>query len=283
MMRRSWHATTLDFVLLVLLLGWAILVLVGAEFFPAELAGGVLPEALAPGPGGALGTDTLGRALGPRLLEGMRTTMGIGIGATLIALIIGALYGALAGLAGPRTDEVMMRGVDVGLALPFLFLVILMVSLFGRSMTLLFLALGLLSWMPLARVVRAGVRDLRDEAFLEAARMMGGSRSYVLFRHLVPQLGPPLMVWATLTLPMVMMEEAFLSFLGLGVPPPQASWGTLVADGVARMGTAPWILLLAGGSLGLWLVLLHAAGDRLAARYGVERRFDTTPGAEDRT
>jgi oligopeptide transport system permease protein len=269
--KRHLGSDTVDTLLLLVLLGWAVLVLVGAEFFPAEWAGSLAPTAVAPGPGAPLGTDTLGRALGPRLLEGMRTTMGVGIGATLIALLLGSLYGALAGLAGPRTDEVLMRGVDVGLALPFLFLVILLVTLLGRSMIILFLALGLLSWMPLARVVRAGVRELRDEAFLETARMMGGRSFYVVRAHLLPQLSTPLVVWATLTLPVVMMEEAFLSFLGLGVPPPQASWGTLIAEGVARMETAPWILLLAGGSLALFLVLLHSAGDRLARRMDVHR------------
>jgi oligopeptide transport system permease protein len=278
--KRPLHQETVDALLLLVLLGWAVFVLVGAEVFPAEWAGALAPSAVAPGPGTPLGTDTLGRALGPRLIEGMRTTMGVGIGATLIALLLGSLYGALAGLAGPKTDEVLMRGVDVGLALPFLFLIILLVTLFGRSMTILFCALGLMSWMPLARVVRAGVRDLRDGSFLEAARMMGASRFYILRAHLLPQLGTPLVVWSTLTLPVVMMEEAFLSFLGLGVPPPQASWGTLVAEGVARMETAPWILMLAGGSLALFLVLLHSAGDRMARRMGVHRLPETPRGGE---
>ncbi len=266
---------TLDLLLLIFLLGGAVVALLGAEFFPTELAGTVEPIAQGPSFRHILGTDTLGRDMLARLLEGMRTTMGVGIGATLLAIILGSIYGGLAGLAGPRTDEAMMRGVDVGFALPYMFLVILLVSFFGRSMTLLFIALGLVAWLPLARVVRAGVRNLRHEPFLEAARMMGGSHGYVLRAHLFPQLGTPLVVYATLMLPVVMMQEAFLSFLGLGVKPPMASWGTLVAEGVERMETAPWILIVAGGSLALWLIGLHLAGDRLARRLNVHRTTGT--------
>jgi len=266
---------TLDLLLLVFLLGGAVVALLGAELFHAELAGTVEPIAQGPSLRHILGTDSLGRDMAARLLEGMRTTMGVGIGATLLAIILGSIYGGLAGLAGPRTDEAMMRGVDVCFSLPYMFLVILLVSLFGRSMTLLFIALGLVAWLPLARVVRAGVRNLRHEPFLEAARMMGGSQGYVLRAHLFPQLGAPLVVYATLMLPVVMMQEAFLSFLGLGVMPPTASWGTLVAEGVVRMETAPWILLVAGGSLALWLIGLHLAGDRLARRLNVHRTTGT--------
>jgi oligopeptide transport system permease protein len=217
-----------------------------------------------------------------RLLEGMRTTMGIGIGATLLALIMGTIYGSIAGLAGSRLDETLMRGVDVGLSLPYMFLVILLVSVFGRSMTLLFIALALVEWLPLARVVRAGIRNLRDEPYLEAARMTGGGRAYVLRAHLIPQLGGPLVVYSTLMLPVVMMQEAFLSFLGLGVPPPEASWGTLIAEGLARGGSAPWILYASAGSLAIFLICLHAAGDRLARVMNVQRATghpETTMGA----
>jgi oligopeptide transport system permease protein len=164
-------------------------------------------------------------------------------------------------------------------------LVILLVSLFGRSILLLFLALGLIAWLPLARVARAGVHNLKDEPFLETTRMMGGSYRYTLRVHLFPQLGAPLAVYATWMLPVVMMQEAFLSFLGLGVAPPMASWGTLIADGVARMETAPWILLAAGGSLAIWLIALHLAGERLAARLNVHRTtgaFEWAASAGDR-
>ena len=262
---------TFDLLLLVFLLGGAIVALMGSQLFPAEMAGSAAPVAGPPSLQHVLGTDTLGRDLLARLLEGMRTTLGVGLGATLLALFIGTVYGGVAGLTGPRSDEAMMRVVDVGFSLPYMFLLILLVSLFGRSLALLFIALGLVEWLPLSRVVRAGVRNLRNEPYLEAARMMGGSYSYILRAHLFPQLVAPLVVYATLMLPVVMMQEAFLSFLGLGVKPPMASWGTLIAEGVERMETAPWILLAAGGSLALWLICLHLAGDRLAQRLKVHR------------
>ncbi|MFC1628770.1 ABC transporter permease [Gemmatimonadota bacterium] len=278
-MKRRPGSALIDLFLLIILLGGAITALLGAELFPSDLAGGMLPEATAPSVQHIFGTDALGRDMLGRLLEGMRTTMAVGIGATLLALVMGSIYGGLAGLAGPRTDEIMMRGVDVGFSLPYMFLVILLVSLAGeRSLLLLFVALGLVEWLPLSRVVRAGVRNLRGEAFIEASRMMGAGRLYMLRSHLFPNLGGPLVVYATLMLPVVMMQEAFLSFLGLGVAPPMASWGTLVADGVARMETAPWILLTAGLSLALWLVSLHLAGDRLARKLNVQR----TTGSTDR-
>lgn len=271
-MKRRLGPVTLDFILLGIILGVAVVALLGAELFPSELAGTVVPGAQSPSPQHPLGTDSLGRDMLARLLEGMRTTMAVGIGATILALIAGTIYGGISGLAGPRVDEAMMRGVDVGYSLPYMFLVILLVSLSGgRSLALLFVALGLVEWLPLARVVRAGVRNLRNEAFLEASRMMGGSRIYVFIFHLFPQLGTPLVVYSTLMLPVVMMQEAFLSFLGLGVPPPMASWGTLIAEGVERMETAPWILLFAAGSLALWLICLHLAGDRLARMLNVYR------------
>ncbi|MCK4772059.1 MAG: ABC transporter permease [Candidatus Latescibacteria bacterium] len=271
--------TPLNALLLIIVIGGAVAAVFGPQLLPSQLAGGIEPLALPPGAGHLLGTDSLGRDMLARLLEGMRTTLFVGLAATLLALVIGTLYGAAAGLAGPRADETMMRGVDVALALPFMLLVILLVSLFGRSMLLLFVALGLVAWLPLARVARAGVHNLREEPYLEAARMMGGSRVYVLRAHLFPQLGAPLAVYATWMLPVVMMQEAFLSFLGLGVAPPRASWGTLIADGVARIETAPWILLSAGGSLALWLIALHLAGERLARQLNVHR----TTGALERT
>jgi oligopeptide transport system permease protein len=261
----------IDIALLAILLGWAVVALLGSQIFPAPLAGGGPPVALPPGESNLLGTDDLGRDLLSRLLAGMSTTMGVGIGATLVALVFGTAYGAVAGLAGRRTDEIMMRVVDIGFALPFMFLVILLMSLFGRSLALLFIALGLVEWLPLSRVVRAGVHNLRDEPYLEAARMMGGGRFYVMWAHLIPQLGAPLVVYSTLMLPVVMMQEAFLSFLGLGVPPPMSSWGTLIAKGVERIDTAPWILIFSAGSLAIWLICLYAAGDRLARRLNFRR------------
>ncbi len=270
-MKRSSGPGPIDIFLLAVLLGLAIVALVASSLFPAGLAEVPVPEALPPGAGHWLGTDELGQDVLRRLLEGMQTTMGVGIGATILAMVFGSIYGAIAGLAGRRTDEVMMRGVDVGFALPYMLLVILLMSFFGQSLLLLFLALGFVEWLPLSRVVRAGVHNLRDEPYLEAARMMGGKQIYVLWSHLIPQLGAPLIVYATLMLPMVMMQEAFLSFLGLGVPPPMASWGTMIADGVRLIDTAPWILIASAGTLAIWLGCLYAAGDRLAKSLNIRR------------
>jgi oligopeptide transport system permease protein len=191
-------------------------------------------------------------------------------------LICGSLYGAFAGLSGRRTDEIMMRAVDLCFALPYMFLIILLMTFFGQSLLLLFLAIGFVEWLPLSRIVRAGVHNLRDEPYLEAARMMGGKRLYVLWQHLIPQLGAPMIIYATLMLPVVMMQEAFLSFLGLGVPPPMASWGTLIANGVQRIDTAPWILIASAGSLAIWLGCLYAAGDRLARSLNLGRSTGVT-------
>ncbi len=245
--------------------------LAGAFLLPPEVAGTVEAGARPPSPDHLLGTDTLGRDLLARLLQGMRTTISIGLVATLLALLAGTIYGGTAGLMRPRADEVMMRGVDVALALPYMFVVILLVSLVDqRGFWLIAVVLGCVEWLPLSRVVRAGVRTRRHEGYVEAARIMGGNRLYLLRAHLIPQLVAPLAVYATLMLPVVMMQEAFLSFLGLGVPPPTASWGSLIAEGVRRLETAPWILFSSAGSLALWLICLHAAGDRLARRLGRE-------------
>ncbi len=243
----------------------------GAVLLPPDIAGTVEAGAHPPSPEHLLGTDTLGRDLLGRLLQGMRTTIAIGVTASVLAVAAGTLYGGVAGLARPRADEAMMRGVDVALALPYMFIVILLVSLVDeRGFWLIAVVLGCVEWLPLSRIIRAGVRDLRHEAYVESARIMGGGRFYLLRAHLIPQLVAPLAVYATLMLPVVMMQEAFLSFLGLGVPPPTASWGSLIAEGVRRLETAPWILLAATGSLAIWLICLHAAGDRLARRLGLE-------------
>jgi len=256
------------------LFGWLILIMAliafaGALLLPPETAGTVAAGARAPSWSHPLGTDTLGRDLLARLLQGMRTTIAIGVTASLLALLAGTIYGGAAGLSRPRVDETLMRGVDIGLALPYMFVVILLVSLVDqRGFWLIAVVLGCVEWLPLSRVVRAGVRDLRNEGFIEAAAIMGGTRLYLLRAHLLPQLITPLVVYATLMLPVVMMQEAFLSFLGLGVPPPVASWGSLIAEGLRRLETAPWILLVSAGSLAFWLICLHAVGDRLARRLG---------------
>jgi oligopeptide transport system permease protein len=169
----------------------------------------------------------------------------------------------VAGYAGGRTDELMMRFVDVLYALPTIFLVILLLVFFSRSLLMLFVALGLVQWLTMARIVRGQVLSLKQQTFVEAARAMGAGARRVIFRHLVPNTLGPVVVYATLTVPAVILQEAFLSFLGLGVQPPAASWGTLIADGARVMALFPWLVLFPGLALSLTLLAFNFLGDGL--------------------
>jgi oligopeptide transport system permease protein len=172
-------------------------------------------------------------------------------------------WGAVAGYAGGRTDELMMRFVDVLYALPTIFLVILLLVFFSRSLLMLFVALGLVQWLTMARIVRGQVLSLKQQTFVEAARALGAGARRVIFRHLVPNTLGPVVVYATLTVPAVILQEAFLSFLGLGVQPPEASWGTLIADGARVMALFPWLVLFPGLALSLTLLAFNFLGDGL--------------------
>ena len=210
-----------------------------------------------------LGTDQLGRDLLTRLMFGGRISLMVGLVATFVALTIGVTYGAISGYAGGKTDRLMMRIVDILYALPFTIFVILLMVFFGRNIILLFVAIGAVEWLTMARIVRSQIMSLKRMEFIEAARSLGLSPSRILFRHMIPNILGPIIVYTTLTIPGVMLLEAFLSFLGLGVQPPMSSWGVLIKDGAERMEEYPWLLMFPGTVFSLTLFSLNFLGDGL--------------------
>lgn len=210
-----------------------------------------------------LGTDTLGRDLLVRLLAGGRISLAVGLAATFVALTIGVVYGAVAGFFGGKLDAVMMRSVDIMYSMPFPIFVILLMVLFGRNIILLFVAIGAVEWLTMARIVRGQVLSIKKMEFIEAARSLGLGRRRIIFRHILPNMLGPIIVYTTLTIPGVMLLEAFLSFLGLGVQPPMSSWGVLIKDGAEKMEEFPWLLIFPGTMFSLTLFSLNFLGDGL--------------------
>jgi len=219
--------------------------------------------ASAPGATHWLGTDTLGRDLLVRLLYGGRISLGVGLAATFVALTIGVVYGAVAGFFGGKLDAVLMRIVDIMYSLPFPIFVILLMVFFGKNIILLFVAIGAVEWLTMARIVRSQVMAVKRMEFIEAARALGFGKRRIIFRHILPNILGPIIVYTTLTIPAVMLLEAFLSFLGLGVQPPMSSWGVLIKDGAEKMEEFPWLLVFPAALFSLTLFSLNFLGDGL--------------------
>jgi oligopeptide transport system permease protein len=243
------------------------------DYIPADPA---LIRAMPPftGPDGGfawthpMGTDNAGRDILARVLLGGRISLLVGITSTIVSLLIGTAFGATAGYLGGRVDEAMMRVVDVLYALPYMMIVIVLLAFFGNQspfgqLILLFIALGSVSWLTMARIVRGQVMSLKARDFVQAARATGVPPVRIVLRHLVPNALGPVIVYATLTVPSVMLLEAFLSFLGLGVQAPLASWGSLSADGIQNIAIFPWQLLCPGLTMAVTLFSLNFIGDGL--------------------
>jgi oligopeptide transport system permease protein len=215
------------------------------------------------GKGHIFGTDANGRDLFIRVMMGGRVSLAIGLVATFVALVIGVLYGATAGFLGGRIDNLMMRFVDVLYALPFIFFVIILVVVFGRNFILMFVAIGAVEWLTMARIVRGQTLSIRRKEFIEAAEAAGVSNWQIIRRHILPNVVGPVIVYVTLTVPAVILVESFLSFLGLGVQEPYTSWGVLISDGKDQMESYPWMLIFPALFMTITLFCFNFIGDGL--------------------
>jgi len=255
------HVAVAGMVVLAILIAAALLapVLTPYSYEQMEIELGAVP----PNAAHWLGTDDTGRDLLTRLLYGGRVSLAVGLCATFVSLLIGVTYGAVSGYAGGRTDDVMMRLVDILYALPFTVFVIILMVVFGRNFLLLFVAIGAVEWLTMARIVRGQVLAIKQQPFIKAAAVLGFSHTRIVARHIIPNVIGPVIVYTTLTIPRVMLLESFLSFLGLGIQPPMSSWGLLIRDGARMMETYPWLLIFPGITLSITLFALNFLGDGL--------------------
>jgi oligopeptide transport system permease protein len=209
------------------------------------------------------GTDRLGRDLYARTLAGTRVSIAIGLVASILSILVGVSYGAVAGYVGGRTDQAMMRIIEILSGLPLIFFVIFLTVIFGRSESLLFISIGAVGWLTMARIVRGQTLSIRQQDYIAAAVASGASSGRIIAKHVLPNVIGPVVVYATLTVPQIILFESFLSFLGLGIQEPGASLGTLISEGVGEMEAAPWMLLVPGSLLAVLLLSLNIFGDGL--------------------